>query len=105
MNESKFKYTDKEIENFAKILSDCSYELTNALCLSEEVSHTDIGRVIANYTGDDKSNLIYKISKKFASTVNDRSTPDLEVACVQDACSIIEQVVNCCEEHNWFQED
>lgn len=102
MNGPNLKYTEAQIGNFAKMLSDCSYELTNALCLSEEVSHTEIGRVIANYTGDDKSNLIYRISSKFASIVNDRSAPDLEVACVQDACNIIEQVVNCCEEHNWF---
>lgn len=94
------EYKKSELTKFAKDCAWGSKALINGMCMSEEVTHTKIGRCFAHGFTDDE--IILEVSKRFAKVVNDQMVPDVENAAVQEFCDIISILVDCCDEHDWF---
>ena len=87
---------------FTQFAKDCSYGLSrmiDAICMAEEISHSEIGNTFKH--GMDEKMLI-EISKRFAKYTNDKDIFDAEICEVQDFRNIICQIIDCCEENNWF---
>lgn len=95
------KYKKPELTKFAK---ECAYganQMLNGVCISEEISKSDIGKDLIN---DDEIELLFAISKSFAKYAKDQMDFDVENSDVQNFQNIIEKIVRCCEENNWFIE-
>lgn len=92
-----------QLTQFAKNCAYGSKALIDGICMSEEVAHTELGMKLRN-NFDDNAELILEVAKRFAKVVNDRMVPDTDVGSVQEFCDIIQVLVDCCEENNWFEE-
>ena len=94
------KYKKSELTRFAKICSWGAHQMLNGVCISEEISHSDIGRDLIS---DDGKELLLEISKRFARYAKDQMSFDVENGDVQNFQNIIEKIVECCEENDWFE--
>lgn len=93
-------YTKSDLTAFAKQLAYAHHQYLNAMCVAEEISTSDIGKKF-KCGADDK--LLVEIAKRYAKYVRNECSVDLENAATQDCQNIINDVVVCCEENNWFQ--
>lgn len=94
-------FKKSQLTRFAK---DCSYgssRMIDAICMAEEIIHSDIGMAFRN--GIDEE-LLVEVSKRFAKYANDTISFEVNTGDVQEFQSIICQVIECCEENNWFVE-
>lgn len=92
-------YKDSQLTRFAK---DCALGLSkmiNGILMAEEIAHSNICRDLKSETDE---NLLMAISKRFAKYTKDTMTFDVDVVEVQDFQSIICQIINCCEDNDWF---
>ncbi len=97
------RYKKSELTEYAK--NYCCYAskiLTDAMCISEELSKHPISKEIIR---NDNEELKLEVAKRFAKYVKDEIEIDLENGNVQDATNIINELLACCEENNWFKSD
>lgn len=95
--EEKIKKTD--LTKFAK---DCVYahkEAVKLMCISEDTMRTQIGKELIN----DNQNVLLEVSKRFAKFAKETINIDLDNGEVQNLQNILNAVINCCEENNWFE--
>lgn len=95
------KYKRSELTQFAK---NCAYganQILNGVCMAEFITTSNIGKSLANI--EDKE-LLLEISKRFAKYAKDQMSFNVENGEVQNFQNIISKIVDCCEEHDWFEE-
>lgn len=95
-------YMEFKKSQLTKFAKDCSYGLSrmiDAICMAEEIIHSDIGMSFKNGIEEE---LLIEISKRFAKYTNDTMQFDADTGDVQDFQTIICKIIDCCEENNWF---
>lgn len=92
-------YKKSELTKFAKEIVYVQEKLFDAMCISDEIAHGEIGTIFKNGISDE---LLIEISKRFAKYVKNNASVDVDNGDVQTCQDIINEVINCCEEHNWF---
>lgn len=90
----------KDLTAFAKELANVHHQYLNIACMAEEITKSDIGRKLQN--GMDEE-LLMEIAKRYAKYVCNECTVDIDTGETQTCQDIINEVVSCCEENNWFQ--
>ena len=93
------KHKKSEISRFAKTCAYGAHQMLNAVCSAEEISKSQIGRELINNCDDE---LWLEVSKMFAKYANDQMCFDVDTGEVQDFQNIIEKIIDCCEENDWF---
>ncbi len=94
------EYKRSKLTQFTK---ECAYganQMLNGICIAEELSKSDIGQDIIN---NDNEELLLEVSKRFAKYTKDQMAFDVENGEVQHFQDIIEKIIECCEENNWFR--
>ncbi|MCT7397751.1 hypothetical protein N5B56_01450 [Eubacterium sp. LFL-14] len=94
------KIKKSELTRFAK---DCAFTHKNAVifvCMSEEIAHSKIGKMLK----EENSGILIEVSKRFAKYATEEMEFDTETSETQDTQNIINDIINCCEENNWFRE-
>lgn len=94
------KYKKSELTKAAKYLAVTHEKLLEIMCISEEITRSEIGHIFSNGVDDE---LLIEISKRYAKYVKNISNIDLENREVQTCQDIINDIVYCCEENNWFE--
>jgi len=89
----------KDITDFAKTLSNAHHQFLNTMCISEEITKSSIGRLLKNRTDD---TLIMEIAKRYAKYVRNECNIDVDNGEVQECQDLINEIIDCCEENNWF---
>lgn len=95
--EEKIKKSD--LTKFAK---DCVYAHEKAvklMCISEDIMRNQIGKELIN----DNQNILLEVSKRFAKYAEENINIDLDVGEIQNVQNILNDIINCCEENNWFK--
>ena len=90
----------KDLTAFAKELANAHHQYHNIACMAEEITKSRIGRKLQN--GMDR-NLLMEIAKRYAKYVCNECTIDIDTGETQTCQDIINEVVSCCEENDWFQ--
>ena len=67
--------------------------------ISEDIMRTQIGKELIN----DNQNVLLEVSKRFAKYAKETINIDLDNGEVQNLQNILNAVINCCEENNWFK--
>ena len=93
------KYKKSILTSFAKDAAFGANLMLNSICIAENISKSDIGRSLKN---EDDSELLLEVSKRFAKYAKVESEFDADIGEVQDFQQIIDNIIECCEEHNWF---
>lgn len=91
------KYKKSELTKFAK---DCAYganQMLNGVCIAEEIK----GNITRDILNEDK-NLLLEVSKRFSKYAKDTMGFDVENGDVQEFQNLIEKIIGCCEDNNWF---
>ena len=94
------KIKKSELTRFAK---DCAFTHKNAVmfvCMSEEITRSKIGKMLKEGNDD----ILLEVSKRFAKYATEGMEFDVETGDTQDTQTIINDIINCCEENNWFKE-
>lgn len=94
------KIKKSDITRFAK---DCAYAHKNAvmlMCISEDISRSTVGKELINF---DDEELLLKVSRRFAKFATEEMHMDVNVGEVQNTQDIINDIISCCEENNWFE--
>jgi hypothetical protein len=102
-NEQVISYKNSELTKFAK---DCSWglnQMLNGICMAEDITRTDIAKDFLNGC-EYENKLLLEVSKRFSKYAEDYISFDCEIGEVQDFHFIIDKIIECCEENNWFQE-
>ena len=95
--EEKIKKSD--LTKFAK---DCVYAHEKAvklMCISEDIMRNQIGKELIN----DNQNILLEVSKRFTKYAEENINIDLDVGEIQNVQNILNDIINCCEENNWFK--
>ena len=90
-------YKKSDLTRFAK---DCAYganSILNGICMAGEIKG-DIKNALFN----DDEELLLEVSKRFAQYAKDTVGFDVETGEVQDFQCLIDKIVQCCEENDWF---
>ena len=72
--------------------------MLNGICIAEEIK----GNISRDILNDDEK-LLLEISKRFAKYAKDTMSFDVENGTVQDFQNLIEKIIECCEENDWFE--
>ena len=96
------KHKKSELTKFAKTCSYGANQMLNGICVAEEISKSDIGRELIN---DDEIELLLEISKRFAKYAKDQMGFDVSNGDVENFQNIIEKIIECCEENDWFENE
>ena len=67
--------------------------------ISEDIMRTQIGKELIN----DNQNVLLEVSKRFAKYAKETIDIDLDNGEVQNLQNILNAVINCYEENNWFK--
>lgn len=94
------EYKKSELTQFAKQCAWAVNQMSNGVCTAGEIAHSDIGREINNFNDND---LLLEISKRYAKYAKDYACFDVDNGETQDFQSIANKIVNCCEDHDWFE--
>lgn len=94
------KHKKSDLTSFAKECAYAHHQFLNVACIAEEITKTDIGRELRN--GIDNE-LLLEISRRYAKHVKNNCTIDIDTGETQECQDIINEIIECCEEHNWFQ--
>lgn len=94
------KYKKSKLTQFTKNCAWGANQILNGVCIAEEISKDDIGQDIIN---SDDEELLLEISRRYAKYTKDQMAFDTETGDVQNFQRIIESIVECCEENNWFE--
>lgn len=93
------KIKKSDLTQFAK---DCVYAHDKAVkleCISEDIMRTYIGKELIN----DNQDILMEVSKRFAKYTKESMNIDLDNGEVQNVQNILNAIVDCCEENNWFE--
>lgn len=74
-------------------------EAVKLMYISEDIMRTQIGKELIN----DNQNVLLEVSKRFAKYAKEIINIDLDNGEVQNLQNILNAVINCCEENNWFK--
>lgn len=74
-------------------------EAVKLMYISEDIMRTQIGKELIN----DNQNVLLEVSKRFAKYAKETMNIDLDNGEVQNLQNILNAVINCCEENNWFK--
>ena len=94
------KIKKAELTAFAKQLASAHRRYCDVMCIAEEITKSDMGRKLKS--GMDE-NLLMEIAKRYAKYVRNECSVDLDNGETQTCQDIINDVLSCCEENNWFQ--
>lgn len=92
-------YKKSEITKFAKEIVCAQEKLFDVMCAADEIAHSEIGTIFKNGVSDE---LLIEISKRFAKYVKNDTDIDVDNGDVHTCQDIVNEVINCCVEHNWF---
>lgn len=100
------KYKKSELTRFAKDIAYANKILIDGICMSEEVIYSDIGKTLVKRFDDENQELIFELAKRFSKYTNDQMSADTETHArtLNDISKILNDIVACCEENNWFEE-
>lgn len=93
------KIKKSDLTQFAK---DCVYAHDKAVkleCISEDIMRTYIGKALIN----DNQDILLEVSKRFAKYAKENINIDLDNGEIQSVQNILNAIINCCEENNWFE--
>jgi len=93
------EYKKSVLTQFAKDCAQGAGQMMNGICMAEKLSKDEIGYKLSN--GQDEE-LLLEVAKRFAKYVKEQCSFDVECGEVQDFQEIIRNIVECCEEHDWF---
>ena len=93
-------YKKSELTGFAKDCARGANQISNGVCMAEEISKDGMGRLLTN---NQDPELLLEISKRYAKYAKDQADFDVENGNVQDFQKIISNIVGCCNENNWFE--
>lgn len=96
------KHKKSEMTYFAKRCAVATRQMINGICMSEDISHDEIGREILH--GNDPE-ILMEVSKRFAKYTKETEPFDTENGDVQDFQHIIEIIIDCCEENGYFENE
>ena len=96
------KYKKSELTKFAKGCAYGANQMLNGVCVAEEISKSNIGRDLIN---NDETELLLEISKRYAKYAKDQMGFYVDNGEVENFQNIIEKIVECCEENNWFENE
>lgn len=94
------KYKKSELTAFSK---NCAYgadQLLNGFLVATDIAYSQIG---TNIKQNNDPYLLLEVSKRYVKYVKNEIGFDMDNGEVQDFQNIIEAIVTCCEENNWFQ--
>mgnify|MGYP006954365861 CR=1 FL=1 len=74
-------------------------EAVKLMYISEDIMRTQIGKELIN----DNQNVLLEVSKRFAKYAKETINIDLDNGEVQNLQNILNAVINCYEENNWFK--
>lgn len=74
-------------------------EAVKLMYISEDIMRTQIGKELIN----DNQNVLLEVSKRFAKYAKETIDIDLDNGEVQNLQNILNAVINCYEENNWFK--
>lgn len=74
-------------------------EAVKLMYISEDIMRTQIGKELIN----DNQNVLLEVSKRFAKYAKETININLDNGEVQNLQNILNAVINCCEENNWFK--
>ena len=90
-------YKKSQLTAFAKGCAWGANQMLNGICMAGEIAKNPIGRSLPYDEG-----LLLEVSKRFAKHCKDGMAFDVDNSEVQDFQNIIELIIGCCEENNWF---
>lgn len=93
------KIKKSALTQFAK---DCVYAHEKAvklMCISEDIMRNQIEKELIN----DNQSVLLEVSKRFAKYARENMNIDLDNGDVQNLQNILNAIVDCCEENNWFE--
>lgn len=93
------EYSKSEITKFAKECASASNKAVSVLCMAEEISHS---KLVASLKEDNE--LLLETAKRFAKYTQVENYIDFDNGEIQDFCTIINAIIECCEENSWFRE-
>lgn len=91
------EYKKSELTRFAKNCAWGAHQMLNGICMAEEIK----GYISRDILNDDEE-LLLEVSKRFAKHAKDTMSFDVENGTVQDFQNLIEKIIECCEENDWF---
>lgn len=93
-------YKKSELTQFAKECARVSDHMFDGICLAEDMTCGDIAQKLIRTNNDE---LLYEVSKRFAKYAKNRYSFQIETGDVQNFQEMIEKIVDCCDENNWFE--
>lgn len=91
------KYKKSELTRFAKTCAYGANQMLNGVCVAGEVR----GSICKDILDNDEE-LLLEVSKRFAKYTKDQIGFDVENGEVQDFQNLIEKIIECCEDNDWF---
>lgn len=91
------KYKKSELTRFAKTCAYGANQMLNGVCVAGEVR----GSICRDILSNDEE-LLLEVSKRFAKYAKDQIVFDVENGEVQEFQNLIEKIIECCEDNNWF---
>lgn len=88
-----------ELTAFAKNCAYAHEKAVKLMCISEELVILDIGKELIN----DNADILLEVSKRFAKYAKETINVDLETGTIQDIQNVLNAIIDCCEENNWFE--
>lgn len=90
------KYKKSELTKFAKDCASGANHMLIGICMAGEIK----GNISRSILYDDE--LLLEVSKRFAKYTKDTMRFDVETGEVQDFQRLIDKIIECCEENDWF---
>lgn len=91
------KYKKSELTRFAKTCAYGANQMLNGVCVAGEVRGSICKDILCN-----DEELLLEVSKRFAKYAKDQIGFDVENGEVQDFQNLIEKIIKCCEDNDWF---
>lgn len=88
--------------DLTKFAKDCVYAHDKAVkleCISEDIVRTYIGKELIN----DNQSILLEVAKRFAKYARENMNIDLDNGEIQNVQNILNAIIDCCEENNWFE--
>lgn len=90
------KYKKSGLTQFAKDCANGANHMLLGVCMAGEIK----GNIYRNIDRDEE--LLLEVSKRFAKYAKDTVGFDVETGEVQDFQRLIDKIIECCEENDWF---
>ena len=97
--------TMKKYSKLTQFAENCVYAHERAIqlmCISEEMAKDEIAQ---EYKDSGDESLILEISKEFAKYTKENITINLDIGEVEETVIMLNAIIECCEKHNWFEDE